>query len=267
MEDDNIIPYQTSPTLTVKQAVMYMLDYRGEYYYVIDTDEFEFDLFDYLRDLQEEVDSTSGNASYELWMLEQTDNPSPEAIKLAEEKVATAKAELEKANKLPKLAEQYRLLIDHEISRVRLGKRSLLRIDEDESARTGQLRIYKMNFMEWLGEMDLNDATGNYKPLPLPVEEDDFARVIQGKYAASLHFTLGLLVSLFAESSGNTFGTGKKPNISRIAKEIYEHSKRLNDDYPFEGQRIERIKDRIETGKRAFELYVFGEDLAKKYYK
>ena len=34
MEDDNIIPYETSPSLTVKQAVMYMLGYRGEYSFV-----------------------------------------------------------------------------------------------------------------------------------------------------------------------------------------------------------------------------------------
>jgi hypothetical protein len=265
MEDDNIIPYETSPSLTVKQAVMYILGYRGQYSYMVDTQLMEFDLFDYLRDLQEEADSVFSNASYELEMLKRTGNTSPEAMTIAEEKVESTKAELEKAQKLTTLAEDYRLLINHEISRVRSGKHSPLVIDEDESA-PGQPRINTASFLEWLGEMDLDDATGNYEPIPLPVEEDDFARAIEGKSAASLHLTLGLLVSLFAESSGNTFGTRMKPNISRIAKEIYEHSKRLNDDYPLEGQGIERIKDRIETGKRALELYVWGEDLAKKYH-
>jgi hypothetical protein len=265
MDDDNIIPYQTSPTLTVKQAVMHMLGYRGEYYYVIGTDEFEFDLFDYLRDLQEDADCAFGNASSELKVLKRTDSPSPEAINIAEGKVKSTKAKLEKVQKLLDVAEDYRLLINHEISRVRSGKRSPLVIDEDESA-PGQPRINTASFLEWLGEMDLDDATGNYEPIPLPVEEDDFARAIEGKSAASLHLTLGLLVSLFAESSGNTFGTRMKPNISRIAKEIHKHSTILNDDFPLEGQGIERIKDRIETGKRALELYVWGEDLAKKYH-
>jgi hypothetical protein len=266
MDDDNIIPYETSPSLTAKQAVMYILGYRGEYYYVIGTDEFEFDLSDYLRDLQEDADCAFGNASSELKVLKRTDSPSPEAIKNAEQRVESTKAKLEKVQKLPDVAEDYRLLINHEISRVRSGKHSPLVIDEDESTRTGQLCFTTTSFLDWLGEMDLDDATGNYEPIPLPVGEDDFARAIEGKSAASLHLTLGLLVSLFAESSGNTFGTRMKPNISRIAREIHKHSTILNDDFPLEGQGIERIKDRIETGKRALELYVWGEDLAKKYH-
>jgi hypothetical protein len=265
MEDDNIIPYQTSPSLTAKQAVMYILGYRGQYSYMVHMDLMEFDLSDYLHELQEDADCAFGNASYELEMLKRTDSPSPEAINIAEGKVESTKAELEQANNLPTLAEDYRLLINHEISRVRSGKHSPLVIDEDESA-PGQPRINTASFLEWLGEMDLDDATGNYEPIPLPVEEDDFARAIEGKSAASLHLTLGLLVSLFAESSGNTFGTRMKPNISRIAREIHKHSTILNNDFPLEGQGIERIKDRIETGKRALELYVWGEDLAKKYH-
>ena len=69
MDDENIIPYEPSPTLTVNQAVMYMLGYRGQYSYMADTEEIEFDLSDYLFDLQEEADVACGNASYELEML------------------------------------------------------------------------------------------------------------------------------------------------------------------------------------------------------
>jgi hypothetical protein len=31
MDDENIIPYEPSPTLTVNQAVMHMLGFRDEY--------------------------------------------------------------------------------------------------------------------------------------------------------------------------------------------------------------------------------------------
>jgi hypothetical protein len=265
MEDDDIIPYRPSSTLSVDQAVMYILGYRGDYQYEVDDENFSFTLSDYTTNLQVEADSAYSIANHELEMLKRSGDATPEEIQAAEERVASAKAELERANKLPGRAENYRLLINHEIYRVRLGKRSSLVIDEDASGRARHPRILTASFLEWLGEMDLTEDTSNYEPLPLPVDEEDFRRVIKGNNAESLHFTLGLLVSLFAESSDTKFGTGNKPNISGIAKAIFEHSKNLNDGHPFEGQGTERIKDRIETGKRAFELYAFGEDLAKKY--
>ena len=267
-DDDNIIPYETSPTLTVKQAVMYMLGYRGEFSFRIsDTEQMTFDIHTYLYNLQEEADCAAGNAYYELEMLKRAGNASPEEIKDAEQKVESTNAELKKANKLVKIAEDYRLLLNREITRVRRGKRSSLVIDEDETLRTNRYLIITASFEEWLREMDLDDVTSNYEPLPLPVEEDDFRRAIEGKSAESLYLTLGLLVNLFAESSGKKFGTSMKPNISGIAKEIFKHSYKLNDDSPMEGQSIERIKDRVETGKRALELQILGEDFAKKYQK
>jgi hypothetical protein len=62
MDDENINPYEPSPTLTVNQAVMYMLGYRSQYSYMVDTDNFEFDLSEYLYALQEKADCACGNA-------------------------------------------------------------------------------------------------------------------------------------------------------------------------------------------------------------
>ena len=222
MDDENIIPYEPSPTLTVNQAVMYMLGYRGQYSYMADTEEMAFDLSDYLFDLQEKADVVCGNASFELEMLKRNANASPEELKNAEEKVETAKAELKQANELPKLAEKYRLLINHEISRVRLGKRSPLGIDEDESTRTGQLRIYTASFQEWLEGVELDDAEDVSASVALPLDEDAFDKALSRKAAVSLHVTPGLLVSLFAESGGGKFGTGQNPNLSKIAEKIDE---------------------------------------------
>ena len=146
--------------------------------------------------------------------------PLQNELKDAEQKVESAKAELEEANKLPKLAEKYRLLINHEISRVRLGKRSPLVVDEDESARTGQLRINTASFQEWLEGMELDDAEDISAPVALPIDEDAFDKALSRKAAESLHVTLGLLVSLFAESGGGKFGTGQNPNVINIAKEL-----------------------------------------------
>jgi hypothetical protein len=121
---------------------MYMLGYRG----LADTELMEIDHLDYLHNLQEVADCAFGNASHELEMLKRNDNASPETIKDAEHRVEATKAELEKAQKLPDVAEEYRLLINHEISRVRSGKRTPLVIDEDESADTGPLRINTTSF-------------------------------------------------------------------------------------------------------------------------
>lgn len=129
MEDDNITPYETSPSLTVKQAVMYMFGYRGNYSIMGEGEEFGYDLYDYLYDLQEDADCAYNNACVELKLLNNSDNASPDAIKLAEENVDTTKAKLDKANNLPNLAEQYRRLINHEIKRTRLGKRNTLVLD------------------------------------------------------------------------------------------------------------------------------------------
>jgi hypothetical protein len=251
MEDDNIIPYETSPTLTVKQAVMYILGYRGQYSFVADTELMEFDLFDYLHDLQEEADCAFSNASSELKVLKRTDSPSPEAINIAEGKIKSTKVELEKAQKLSKLAEQYRLLINHEISRVRLGKRSPLVIDEDESARTSQLRINTARFQEWLEGMELDDATEASAPVALPVDEDAFDRELSRKSAESLYVTLGLLVSLFAESSGNKLGSGQNPTVSSIVKELDEYLKQLNGGHKLHGQGKDSITGRIEVALSA----------------
>jgi hypothetical protein len=256
MEDDNIIPYQTSPSLTVKQAVMHILGYRGPYSYMVHMDLMEFDLFDYLRDLQEDADCAFGNASYELWMLKQTDSPSPEAINIAEGKVESTKAELEKANKLPELAENYRQLIDHEIKRARLGKRSPLVVDEDESTRTGQLRVNTASFQEWFEGMELDDATEASAPVALPVDEDAFDKELSRKSAVSLHVTLGLLVSLFAESSGGEFGSGQKPKVINIAKKIDEYATQLNDGYPLDWQSTQAIRKRIDLARSALKSYI-----------
>jgi hypothetical protein len=249
MEDDNIIPYETSPSLTVKQAVMYMLGYRGEYSFVADTELMEFDLFDYLHNLQEEADGAFGNASYELEMLKRNDNASPDAIKIAEEKVASTKAKLEKAQKLPDVAEEYRLLINHEISRVQLGKRTPLVVDEDESAHTGQLRINTASFQEWLEGMELDEANEDSAPVKLPLVDDALDREMElsKDTVESLFLTLGLLVSLFAESSGGEFGSGLKPKIINIATKIDEHGKQLNKDKPLYGQGTQSVRKRIDV--------------------
>jgi len=251
MDDDNIIPYQTSPTLTVKQAVMYILGYRDEYSFKADTEVITFDLFDYLYHLQEEADCAFGNASYELEMLKREGNASPEAIKSAEEKVESTKAELKKANELPKLAEQYRLQINHEISRARLGKRNSLVIDEDETADTGQLRINTASFQEWLDEIQLDDDTSDSMPVKLPLVDEALDQAIEktSKPIENLFLTLGLLVSLYAESQGNDFGSGQNPKVSKVAEAIANYAKDRNDKYTVKGQGHERIKDRIEVAQ------------------
>ena len=113
MDEDSILPYQASPSLTVKQAVMYILGYRGEFGFQADEDWMEFDLSDYLHNLQDEADCALSEANYELEMLKREDDAAPEGIQIAKQAVAIKKDELERVQKLPDTAEEYRLLISH----------------------------------------------------------------------------------------------------------------------------------------------------------
>jgi hypothetical protein len=124
-------------------------------------------------------------------------------------------------------------------------------VDEDESARTGQLRINTARFQEWLEGMELDDATDVSTPVALPVDEDIFYKELSSKSAESLYVTLGLLVSLFAESGGNNLGSGQNPTVSSIAKELDEYLKQLNGGYTLRGQGKESITDRIEVALSA----------------
>jgi hypothetical protein len=189
-------------------------------------------------------------------MLKRSVDASPEELRNAEQTVASTCAELEKANKLPIIAEQYRLLINHEISRVRSGKRSPLGIDEDESARTGQLRIYTARFQEWLEGMELDDTNEIPVPIAIPVDEDAFSKPLGSKAAESLHLTLGLLVSLYAKSRGGKFGTSQKPNVINIATEIDGYAKELNDGHALLGQQTQAIRKRIELALNALKSYI-----------
>lgn len=251
MEDDNIIPYRTSPTLTVKQAVMYILGYRGDFYYETEEGVFEYDLYDFIRDMQEDADSELGNAKYDLLELREAVDTDANAIEAAQVRVMTAKAALEKAQSLKDIADDYRLLIDHEIKRARLGKRTPLVVDEDETTESGQLRINRASYLEWLEGMELYDANDAPVPIALPVDEDAFDKKLDRKSAVSLHVTLGLLVSLFAESSGNEFGSGQKPKVINIAKKIDEYATQLNDGYPLDWQQTQAIRKRIELALSA----------------
>jgi hypothetical protein len=243
MEEDNFNPYQTSPTLTVKQAVMYILGYRGEYEFEAEGDWFDFDLYDYLQNLQEMADCACSIASDDLGMLKRDDSASLEAIEHATQKVDTARIKLRNTQKLPEKAEGYRLLINHEISKVRLGKRSPLTVDEDETARTRELRITLASFQDWLEGMELNDETPS---VMLPVDENSFDQPLSRKSAESLYATLGLLVSMFAQSKGLKFGTDNNPTVINIAKEIDECAKQLNGGHQLHGQGHQSIRKRIE---------------------
>ena len=99
--------------------------------------------------------------------------------------------------------------------------------------------------------MELDDAAEDYAPVALPVDEDTFDKELSRKSAVSLHVTLGLLVSLFAESGGGEFGSGQKPKVIRIAKEIAKYALERKGGSKFGGQSKERIKDRIEVALSA----------------
>jgi len=251
--DDNIIPFRTSQTLTVQQAVMYMLGYRGEYsFFVPHTNEMmSFDLVDYLYHLKEKADSAYANAKYDLWELRQNGDATPEAIKTSEENVESAKAELEKAVRLKVIAEEYRLLINHEIRRIKNGKRTPLVLDEEKSG--GQPQIITASFLEWLEGIELEDANESPIPIKLPIQDDDFDKKMEltRKATESLFLTLGLLVSLYAESSGGELGSAQEPNIINIAEMIYEHGKQLNKNQKLHGQGISAIKKRIDVALSA----------------
>ena len=192
-DDNNIIPYETSPTLTVDQCVIHMLDKRCKFSFMGEMKLFQTDLCDYLYELQDIPDRAHGNARYELYELKQNDKASPDETRAAEEKVKFAKAELDEANKIPDIAEQYRLQINHEISRARLGIRNSLVIDEVESARTGQVCINRASFLEWLEGMELDDTSKISSSVKYPLEDEALDQAIEkaSNPIESLLFTLG----------------------------------------------------------------------------
>ena len=66
-DDDNIIPYETSPTLTVDQCVINMLNKRCNLSFMGEMKLIQNDLYDYVYELQDIPDTAHGNASYELY--------------------------------------------------------------------------------------------------------------------------------------------------------------------------------------------------------
>jgi hypothetical protein len=99
--------------------------------------------------------------------------------------------------------------------------------------------------------MELDDANEVSVPSAFPDEEYDFNKELSSKSAESLHVTLGLLVSLFAESGGNKFGSGQEPKVINIATKIDEYAKQLNGGHPLLGQRTQAIRKRIEVALSA----------------
>ena len=104
--------------------------------------------------------------------------------------------------------------------------------------------------------MELDDAEDVSAPVAPTIDEDAFDKALSRKAAASLHVTLGLLVSLFAESGGGSrFGTSQNPNVINIATELDRYATQLNDDYPLHGQGKEAIRKRIEMSLSALYSY------------
>lgn len=252
-DDNDIIPYETSPTLTVNQCVIHMLDKHCKFSFMGEMKLIQNDLYDYLYELQDIPDRAHGNARYKLYELNQNDKAPPDEIKAAEKKVEFTKTELVEANQIPDIARQYYLLLNHEISRARLGKRNSLDIDEVESARTGQVCIDRASFLEWLEGIELDDNDQGFAPIKLPIQDDAFDREMEltKKQTESLFLTLGLLVSLFAEASNDKYGTGMKPNIINIAEKIDKHGKRLNKGKKLVGQGKSAVKNRINVALSA----------------
>ena len=109
-------------------------------------------------------------------------------------------------------------------------------MDEPETARTGQYLITKASFQEWLEGMELGDDAEDYIPIDLPLDEDAFDKALSRKSAVSLQVTLGLLVSMYAESVGGDFGSGQNPKVIKIAEKISEYAKDLKGGYPLDWQ-------------------------------
>ena len=239
-------------TLTLKQAVMYMLGYRGRFKFQADDEWLDFDLSDYLSNEEEAADCALSEARYELDMLCREGNASQDMLKDAEQLVLAREVDLKQARHLAEVAEAYRLLLNHEVNRVRRGKRTPLVVDEDETTRTGELRVTTDSFQEWLEEMEL-DETQEVPQIPLPAGEEDFDQPLGRKAGESLYVTLGLLVSLFADSSGGQFGSGQNPTVINIAKKLAEYAKQLNDGHPLHAQGKEAIAGRIEVALGALD--------------
>lgn len=120
--------------------------------------------------------------------------------------------------------------------------------------------------MKWLEGIDL-DGTDQLSPTStFTLDEEAFCKEIGSKSAESLHVTMGLLVTMYAESRGGKFGTGLKPNVSNIAKEIAKFSEERNSGCPLSGQSYESIKGRVEVALSAFKSNIYILFSSYKYY-
>lgn len=243
--DDDVKPYEKTPTLTIEQAVMRLLGYEGPFEFGTGDDVVELGLDDFCEHEFERADAELSQAQYLLHQLERQQSESSNELQEAKNAVAKWKDAVEEAEKRYVRAEQLRIGINHEITKIRAGKRSLLVIDEDQSQGKDGIRISESSVAEWASSID-DQASG----LPSAANKADLeAALDQGLSrvtAESTYVTLGLLVQLLVKSGPPLYRKSDEPNLSKIAKALQGLAIELNGGHAIWGQKEGAITDRLE---------------------
>lgn len=253
MMKNKIPQFNLSPTITVDQAVLYMLSLLYDYRRYLGLFDDEFCLQDHLYEQWDETSRTHHDALLEIERLKSVVDVTDEELEIAEQTYENTRMAFDNLMSLLARAKDYRQQISLEVSKARRGKSTWIIIDEVETARAGQIHISRDSFIEWFEGLEMDKESPVIPDSPLSMHEGPHEKPINRTAAKSLHITLGLLVELFAETDAKNLKRGQKPNVKGIAEQMVDHAKVLSNSKKVTGQDQKSIENRLKVALYALE--------------
>lgn len=171
-EEKEALNFNLDRTLTVDQAVRYMLGYGDPVHYEIDGETEEQTVQELLTLEHERADAEYSNAKYDLAMHQQSqpkDTETADTLQKAVDEKAVALAEMKA---MMAKAKDYFRLIQDEIAKAMSGKDSALVIDHVESQRSPHVHITRSSLEEWSESIaDLTAGKQGQLPAGVPWEQ------------------------------------------------------------------------------------------------
>lgn len=171
-EEKEALNFNLDRTLTVDQAVRYMLGYGDPVHYEIDGETEEQTVQELLTLEYERADAEHSNAKYDLAMHQQSqpkDTKTADTLQKAVDVKAVALAEMKAT--LAQAKDYFRLIQD-EIAKAMSGKDSALVIDHVESQRSPHVHITRSSLEEWSESIaDLTAGKQGQLPAGVPWEQ------------------------------------------------------------------------------------------------
>ena len=246
--NDNLISFNTEHTLTVDDALMLMLNLRGELVeYEIDGDVFKDTLSDRLCELQDDKAYALESAGTDLKLYKYEGGTDNNTIEQHQGKILSCEKDLQDVHDLIKKAETYSSRLMHEIAKAKAGRDTAIVLDNSHTDGAKIDRITKFSFTEWWkGQHDFNSENTNLPITSLPTESSTETKVKNNRITTYL--LAKSLAQLIDENSllGSTKLVKQNGtlNISALVKYVLETNKKVD------GQAVRSLTERIKAAEQ-----------------